>query len=209
MLYGKSAGTNLASSLGSDEGSELSQSPVKGKEREVVIPDLSREFFNSPFFSRFQIQSESPSSSNRILPDKFDLGPLLDRSDFLGRYFSSPEPCAAAMGPEGAVLCHVLYAWAVSYGVDEHGQLDVPEGGDAPDGPIDLATVGEGEMKREADRQRRKARLMLVLEVILREIDKNGIMRKPSWDGVRVLLLVLPLTEGENVARLKKVCWLI
>ena len=42
---------------GSDEGSELSQSPIKGKEREVVIPDLTREFFNSPFFSRFQIQS--------------------------------------------------------------------------------------------------------------------------------------------------------
>ena len=93
---------------------------------------------------------------------------------------------------------------AASYGVDEHGQLDVAEGGDAPDGPIDLSTVGEGELKREADRQRRKAKLMLVLEVILREIDRNGIMRKPSWDGVRVLLLVLPLAEGENVPRVKR-----
>jgi hypothetical protein len=36
------------------------------------------------------------------------------------------------MGPEGAILCHVLYAWAVSYGVDEQGQLDVPDGGGAP-----------------------------------------------------------------------------
>jgi hypothetical protein len=102
------------------------------------------------------------------------------------------------MGPEGSILCHVLYAWAVSYGVDEHGNLDVPEGGDAPDGPIDLVQHGEGEIKREADRTRRKTIMAAVLEVILRRIDECGVMRKPSWDGVRALLLILPLTEGSS-----------
>ena len=100
------------------------------------------------------------------------------------------------MGPEGAILCHVFYAWAISYGVDENGQLDVPEGGEAPDGPIDLVHHGDGEIKREEDRKIRKSRMSGVLEVILTKMDECGIMRKPSWDGVRALLLILPLTEG-------------
>ena len=90
----------------------------------------------------------------------------------------------------------MLYAWAVSYGVDENGNLDVAEGGDAPDGPIDLTKPGDGEIKREADRQKRWARMAMVVEYILKKIDEAGLMRKPTWDGVRALLLILPLTEG-------------
>ena len=100
------------------------------------------------------------------------------------------------MGPEGAILCHVLYAWAVSYGVDENGELDVPEGGEVIDERVDLKVLGERERKREADRQKRRSKLKGLLEIILKEIDDFGILRKPSWDGVRSLLLVLPLTEG-------------
>jgi hypothetical protein len=124
-------------------------------------------------------------------------GPIIDPIEFVNRYLSINPPTAAAMGPEGAILCHVLYAWAVSYGVDEHGNLDVPEGGDAPDAPIDLHGQGEGEHKREADRRERKSRMARVVESILKSIDEAGVMRKPSWDGVRALLLILPLTEGE------------
>lgn len=101
------------------------------------------------------------------------------------------------MGSEGAILCHVLYAWALSFGVDQNGDLDVQDGGDAPDGPIDLVAVGQGETKREGDRQIRKEKLMKVLEVILKQIDDCGVLRKPTWDGVRSLLLILPLTECE------------
>jgi hypothetical protein len=100
------------------------------------------------------------------------------------------------MGPEGAILCHVLYAWALSYGVDENGQLDIPEGGGSPLGPLSLVAPGENEMRREGDRQRRFSRMKSVVELVLREIDECGIMRKPTWDGVRSLLLILPLTEG-------------
>jgi len=41
-----------------------------------------------------------------------------------------------------------FYAWAVSQGVDEYGELDVQEGGEAPDGPVDLLNPGPGELKR-------------------------------------------------------------
>lgn len=100
------------------------------------------------------------------------------------------------MGAEGAVLCHVIYAWAVSYGVDEHGRLDVPEGGGEPLGVLSVAGTSENELRREADRQRRMAKTRSAVQIILNEIDEIGILRKPTWDGVRVLLLILPLTEG-------------
>jgi hypothetical protein len=125
-----------------------------------------------------------------------ETGPVLDPHDFVARYLSHPHPNAAAMGPEGAILCHVLYAWAVSYGADERGQLDVPDGGGAPLGPLSLVAPGENEMRRESDRQRRFHRMKAVVEMVLREIDECGIMRKPSWDGVTALLVILPLTEG-------------
>lgn len=89
------------------------------------------------------------------------------------------------MGPEGAILCHVLYCWAASYGVNERGELDVPEGG---------GTANEGE--REVHREIRRRNTQSAIRVVLKEIDDAAIMRRPTWDGVRCLLLVLPLTEG-------------
>lgn len=100
------------------------------------------------------------------------------------------------MGPEGAILCHVLYAWALSYGVDANGELDVPEGGLEPLGPLPLDNASDNELLRELDRQRRFSNMREAVEVVLKEIDECGVMRKPTWDGVRVLLLILPLTEG-------------
>ena len=38
------------------------------------------------------------------------------------------------------------------------------------------------------------------IDVILDEIDACGILRKPTWDGVRALLLLLPLTEGTSLS---------
>ncbi|WVR07145.1 hypothetical protein IAU60_004186 [Kwoniella sp. DSM 27419] len=179
MLFGKSA-ANAAMVHQHGEGSDDSSlSPSKGKDKEEGIPDLAKDFFESAFFRRFQVQR-----------------PIIDPGNFIERYLSSPTPTAAAMGPEGSVLCHVLYAWAVSYGVDEYGRLDVTEGGGAPIDDLDLIMPCEGEMIREADRTRRKERMRHVVEIILQEIDQYGLLRKPTWDGVRVLLMVLPLTDG-------------
>nr|XP_018263170.1 uncharacterized protein I303_04663 [Kwoniella dejecticola CBS 10117]OBR85328.1 hypothetical protein I303_04663 [Kwoniella dejecticola CBS 10117] len=179
MLFGKTAASAAAAHQTGEAASDTSLSPTKGKEPLEVMPDLTREFFDSAFFMRFQVQR-----------------PILDPQNFIGRYLSNPNPTAAAMGPEGACLCHVLYAWAVSYGVDEYGKLDIPEGGGTPLEDISLLGPGDFEMRRETDRQKRRERMRSVAEVILREIDECGIMRKPTWDGVRVLLLVLPLTDG-------------
>ncbi|OCF36737.1 hypothetical protein I316_01333 [Kwoniella heveanensis BCC8398] len=179
MLFGKSAANAAMVHQPTGEASDPSVSHFKGKEKEDGIPDLTKEFFESAFFRRFQVQR-----------------PVIDPQNFIGRYLANPNPTAASMGPEGAILCHVLFAWAISYGVDENGRLDVPEGGGAPLESVNLFGPSDGEIKREADRQRRKDKMRHVVEIILKEIDDCGLMRKPTWDGVRVLLMVLPLTDG-------------
>lgn len=44
--------------------------------------------------------------------------------------------------------------------------------------------------------KRRKDRCNAMLKEILDLVDRMGILRRPTWDGVRVLLLIMPLTEG-------------
>jgi hypothetical protein len=51
MRYGKTA-ANAAVAANPDHVDEGSRSP-KGKERLEVLPELTKEFFESPFFSRF------------------------------------------------------------------------------------------------------------------------------------------------------------
>lgn len=66
MLYGKSAANAAMAVKTEDELSEGSKSPGKAKEVDEVftgIPELSSDFFASPFFRRFQIQREYPLSS--------------------------------------------------------------------------------------------------------------------------------------------------
>lgn len=70
-----------------------------------------------------------------------------------------------------------LVTWAASYGVDQFGKEE-PRGG-----PESI--------------QRRREQTNEMVRELLQLIDIHGLPRKPSWDGVRVLLLVMPLTEGE------------
>lgn len=99
------------------------------------------------------------------------------------------------MGQAGAILCHVLYAWACSYGVNECGEPEVALG------LWHLSSSGDSTKKERLDAERelaRKAQLSrtkLAIKQILKEIDYAGIYRKITWDGVCCLLLVLPLTE--------------
>jgi hypothetical protein len=66
MLYGKTA-ASAAVAANPDEGDEGSRSP-KGKDRIEFIPELTKEFFDSPFFRRFQIQSESSGPFSSTCP---------------------------------------------------------------------------------------------------------------------------------------------
>lgn len=40
-----------------------------------------------------------------------------------------------------------------------------------------------------------------MVKEMLQTIDHLGLLRNPSWDGVRVLMLLMPLTEGTRFTR--------
>ena len=68
-----------------------------------------------------------------------------------------------------------LVVWAASFGVNEYG-------------------VEEQELA--ANIRQRKEHVNDMLQELLYLIDLHGILRKASWDGVRLLLLLLPLSQG-------------
>ncbi|KAJ9097370.1 hypothetical protein QFC19_006839 [Naganishia cerealis] len=170
--------------------------------REFRIPDLKFSFFESDFYRRFHIQSmcfEEPSENwrGRYKPyhSSDSIGPLIDPIDFMNRYKAACPYSADSMGPAGAILCHVMYAWACSYGIDESGQMlvtsnewHIPENTMHPDRQQQYSI-------RESARQRQLEQTNLAVKQVLKEIDQAGILRNITWDGVRCLLLILPLTE--------------
>jgi hypothetical protein len=167
--------------------SELSGPPIGPVQVQLIdqgdgeIPDLTADFLSSAFYRRFHIQR-----------------PICDPADFSRRYLAQDPPKASSMGKEGAILVHIMYAWACSYGVDQSGCLDVPER-NWPGGilPAEAGYVWSHDQARDRDRLKRRAKTDGVVAKILKEIDDAGIMRRHSWDGVRCLLLILPLTECE------------
>ena len=76
----------------------------------------------------------------------------------------------------GQLIALTLAVWAATFGVNEFGQEDVQEGA--------------------ADVRQRKDHINDMLQELLYLIDLHGILRKTTWDGVRLLLLLLPLTQG-------------
>ena len=68
-----------------------------------------------------------------------------------------------------------LVVWAASFGVNEYG-------------------VEEQELA--ANIRQRKEHVNDMLQELLYLIDLHGILRKASWDGVRLLLLLLPPSQG-------------
>lgn len=66
LLYGKTAASAAVASNADEATSDPSRSPSKGKDKDdVVIPDLTKDFFESAFFRRFQVQRESTRPSKR------------------------------------------------------------------------------------------------------------------------------------------------
>jgi hypothetical protein len=80
----------------------------------------------------------------------------------------------------------LLAVWAASFGVNEYG--------------IEELHHGEAVIHNRREVTNEMVREMIYL------IDIHGILRKPTWDGVRALHLLLPLTQGPSVIRL---CYLI
>ena len=69
-----------------------------------------------------------------------------------------------------------LVVWAASFGLNEYGLEDSQE--------------------PSVDIRQRKEHVNEMLQELLSLIDLHGILRKASWDGVRLLLLLQPLTQG-------------
>ena len=100
-------------------------------------------------------------------------GPILDPLEFAAR-FSNGDP--EELGDIGRLICLVLSTWAASFGVNEKGEPERHTGYDAV------------KLRRE--------RTNAWVHELLRMVDHYGLLRRPTWDGVQVLLLLLPLTEG-------------
>ena len=144
-----------------------------------LIPRLKPEFFSSAFFRRFHIQRQSFSLSLAYVgsyPSLLYTDPIIDPSEFCARFFEFSKGNGNALGMAGQLIAMLLAVWAASFGVNEYGIEELHHG--------------------EADiRNRREATNEMVHEM-LHLIDIHGILRKPTWDGVRALHLLLPLTQG-------------
>lgn len=103
-------------------------------------------------------------------------GPILEPNEYCSRYSEWFNGSSDALLIPGQLIALVLVVWAASYGINEAGE-------EAPD------SSGE-------NIQQRKERVNEMLVELLYLIDIHGILRRPSWDSVRVLLLTMPLTDG-------------
>lgn len=101
--------------------------------------------------------------------------PIIDLHEISLRFLEAHNGNTDALGVTGQLLCMVLAIWAASFGVNEMGEPDSMHGHHVPR----LAKERTNSMTQE----------------LLQLIDMHGVLRKPTWDGVRVLLLLVPLTE--------------
>ena len=114
-------------------------------------------------------------------------GPILDATEFPARYLAHCKG-GKLLGNEGLLISMLLVVWAVSFGLNERG---IVEGEDEYPGSAESQDPG-------AKRRQRKARTETFLIEIMEQIDFYGVLRRPTLDGVRVLLLLLPLLEGKS-----------
>lgn len=101
----------------------------------------------------------------------------------------------APLDIEGKMLAMVLVTWAASFGIDEFGKEDSEDAASQSHNNPHFTLDGDANPKRRA----RMLRTEAMTREILTLVDIHGLLRRPSWDGVRVLLLLLPLTHGQSV----------
>jgi len=99
-----------------------------------------------------------------------------------------------------------LVVWASSFGVDEHGQsMDPLEDHiyQYQEHKVDMHDQFDTDASAKL-RTERRTRTNEMVKEMLYLIDVHGILRRPSWDGVRILLMILPLAQDvqTNLERL-------
>jgi hypothetical protein len=147
----------------------------------------------------------------------FDVtGPVLDPIEFSARFIAHVKG-THSLGHEGGLIAMILVVWAASFGLDECGISEV-EHDDTAEHPLPLeesdihatAASAKSVKKEETERmsekksknatvgrnRERKEKTDAMLREVLELIDFHGVMRRPTWDGVRALLLIIPLMEG-------------
>jgi hypothetical protein len=154
-------------------------------------------------FAKYAVRDSFPATIS--LYDR--IGPILDPTEFPARFFAHTKG-SHSLGNEGKILVHLLVVWAASFGIDERGlpeneELSRPSSASAAEeGPSKLVRPGQqqnsnGALIAERRRAERKNRTEAMVQEVLVLIDSHAIMRRPTWDGIRVLLLILPLMEGK------------
>lgn len=103
----------------------------------------------------------------------------------------------------------LLVIYAASFGLDERGQQADSYSGLSSSTTLLTKSIiikredsGSGEPMNSRNiissrRNERKARTDAMLKEVLELVDLYGVLRRPTLDGVRALLLLLPLMEGE------------
>jgi hypothetical protein len=141
------------------------------------------------------------------------IGPVLDPVEFPARFIAHTKG-THSLGHEGGLIAMILVVWAASFGlnecgiskVDYDGIADPLEESDLHTTTASTKTIKKEETERASDNKsmnpaasrdrERKEKTGAMLREVLELIDFHGVMRRPTWDGVRVLLLIIPLMEG-------------
>lgn len=104
----------------------------------------------------------------------------------------------------------LLVVWAASFGLNEFG---LPEANDGENELVstssdpsngnqheDIPTARAKNVSFSNPQRKWKERTEAMLREVLELIDFHGVLRRPTLDGVRVLLLLLPLMEGKYIS---------
>jgi hypothetical protein len=156
-------------------------------------------------------------------PNYYAIGPIIDPHEFHERFIASYRTKLAASASsssarqhpttqykatdELSLLANVLVTWAASYGIDVYGHEDADAAAqDTANASSAAGGSGMGGGSEEAERQavanaaarkkKRRVRVTEMVKEILEGVDSLALLRRPTWDGVRVLMLLMPLTEG-------------
>jgi hypothetical protein len=132
-----------------------------------------------------------------VIMDPFflNLGPIIEPTEFTSRYFAHMKG-TSTLSIEGQMIAMLLVTWAASFGVNEYGVEEEvePHSSTMSDGPK-FSPDGDDDFS-DTGRRTRTLRVETMIKEVLHLIDIHALLRRPTWDGVRVLLLILPLTQG-------------
>lgn len=102
------------------------------------------------------------------------------------------------LSPAENLITLALVTWAASFGLSERGVPldDISTNETSPALHTRSHTNSPVGIDDSCNSARERTESML--RELLRLIDMHGIIRQPSWDAVRVLLLVVPLLQGSS-----------